>query len=241
MWWDMAPEMREDFEHWHTHEHFPERLGIPGFRRSSRWTSADGGEGIFVLYELEGYNVLSSPAYLARLNAPTPWSTKLMPHHRNMVRGQTRLLATHGAVIARQVLTIRLSPAPGRAESLRAQLDALMAHFAVKPGFAGAHLLQHQTPAIAQTTEQKIRGAADREVDWVLVVCAYDSTALAGLAAADLSASALEKLGAAAGAERGIYELSCSATPADIPCNGSPQACAVGLRAATREPRSEIP
>ena len=48
MWWDMAPEARADFEDWHSHEHFPERLGIPGFRRGSRWCSAAGGEGFFV-------------------------------------------------------------------------------------------------------------------------------------------------------------------------------------------------
>ena len=49
MWWDMSASRRAEFEHWHTHEHFPERLGIPGFNRATRWTSADGDEGIFVM------------------------------------------------------------------------------------------------------------------------------------------------------------------------------------------------
>src|SRR5690242_17099324 len=96
MWWDMSQARRVEFEHWHTHEHFPERLAIPGFRRATRWTSADAGEGIFVLYELADHGVLASSAYLARLNAPTPWSTRLMPEHRNMIRGQCRVLESHG-------------------------------------------------------------------------------------------------------------------------------------------------
>ena len=50
MWWDMALEQREEFEHWHSHEHFPERLGVEGFMRASRWLAADGGERVFVLY-----------------------------------------------------------------------------------------------------------------------------------------------------------------------------------------------
>ena len=54
MWWDMAPALRSEFEDWHSHEHFPERMSIPGFRRGSRWAS-DDGEGFFVLYELEDY------------------------------------------------------------------------------------------------------------------------------------------------------------------------------------------
>ena len=45
MWWDMAPEQRTEFQDWHSHEHFRERLAIPGFRRATRWSAADGGEG----------------------------------------------------------------------------------------------------------------------------------------------------------------------------------------------------
>ena len=43
MWWEVADEWRQEFEDWHTHEHFPERMGVPGFLRGSRWASADGG------------------------------------------------------------------------------------------------------------------------------------------------------------------------------------------------------
>jgi hypothetical protein len=58
MWWDIAPEVRSDFERWHAHEHFPERLAIPGFLRASRWRSSDGGDGTFVLYELADHDVV---------------------------------------------------------------------------------------------------------------------------------------------------------------------------------------
>ena len=125
MWWDMAPEMKAGFEDWHSHEHFPERLGIPGFLRASRWSSASGGEGFFVMYELEAYETLSSPQYLARLNAPTPWSTRLMPHHRNMVRSQCRVLETRGG-LAGQALTLRLSPAAGRDDDVRKFFKSLI-------------------------------------------------------------------------------------------------------------------
>lgn len=103
MWWDTAAEVRADLEHWHADEHFPERLALPGFRRGTRWRSAAEGEGMFVLYELEHHATLSSPEYLARLNAPTPWSTRLMPHHRNMVRNQCHVIASHGGAVARHV------------------------------------------------------------------------------------------------------------------------------------------
>lgn len=216
MWWNMAPDVREDFEDWHTHEHFPERLGVPGFLRGSRWTSAEGGEGIFVLYELDRHEVLSSPEYLARLNAPTPWSTRLMPHHRNMVRTQDRVLHSRGSVIARAALTVRLSPVEGGAGALRAGLQGLIDSVVSTPGISGAHFLRHETPAIAQTTEQKIRGGRDQAADCVLLVCAYDLQVLSALAASKLSAQSLQSLGAGPGQERGIYALSGSATPQDV-------------------------
>jgi hypothetical protein len=63
MWWDIAPAQRIEFEDWHSHEHFPERLSLPGFLRGSRWSSAN--EGVFVMYELETYDTLTSPCYLS--------------------------------------------------------------------------------------------------------------------------------------------------------------------------------
>lgn len=215
MWWDMAPEMRAEFEHWHSHEHFLERLALPGFLRASRWSDADGGAGFFILYELEAHGALSSPEYLASLNAPTPWSTRLMPHHRNMVRSQTRVLHSHGAGVARHALTLRLSPREGEAQRLQDALRALIEDLPLRAGLAGAHLLRTETPAIAPTTEQKIRGNADRSADWVFVVTGYELAVLRQLAAEALSADVLAALGAAPGAVAGWYGLSLSMTRGD--------------------------
>lgn len=216
MWWDMSAARRAEFEHWHTHEHFPERLAIPGFRRATRWTAADGGEGVFVMYELADHDVLSSPAYLARLNAPTPWSTKLMPEHRNMVRSQCRILESRGVGTARNALTIRLSPAHGRDERLRAALRDLAGDVARRAGLAGLHLLRHETPAIAPTEEQRIRGNADRDADWVLIACGYERDTLESLSSRELGRESLLEMGATPESARGLYALSCSATAADM-------------------------
>jgi hypothetical protein len=53
MWWKVHPGQWLEFSDWHSHEHFPERMSIPGFRRGSRWTSSREAGGFFVLYELE--------------------------------------------------------------------------------------------------------------------------------------------------------------------------------------------
>lgn len=216
MWWDVSVQARPEFEHWHAHEHFPERLAIPGFRRASRWACADGGDAVFVAYELADHAVLASAPYVARLNAPSPWSTRMMPVHRHMVRSQCLVLHSQGAFTARHALTVRLSPAEGAAEPLQRGLADLATSIVQRPGLVGLHLLRHQAPALATTQEQKIRGNADRVADWVLVACGYDSTALRALANAELGEQGLLALGAAPGSERHLYGLAYSATPGDI-------------------------
>jgi hypothetical protein len=207
MWWDMAPDQREEFERWHTQEHFPERLALPGFLRASRWADANGGEGFFVLYELATYEALVSPEYLARLNAPSPWSQKMMPHHRHMVRSPCRVLHRCGSVVAGHALTVRLSPAQGAERALSGHLIALARSLAKRPGLAGAHLLQTELPAIAPTTEQKIRGNADQAADWIFIVAADDLQTLSSLSHHALCASVLEGAGAATGLWSASYRL----------------------------------
>ena len=158
---ESPPEQRSEFGDWDSHEHFPERMSIPGFRRGSRWTSTLEAEGFFVLYELEQYETLMSKGYLDRLNAPTQWSTKMMPHHLSMVRSQCRVAASFGGGVATSLATIRLSPDAGRETDLKTVLVEILRELAPKPGLTGAQLLLTDTPKTSSpTTEQQIRGAA---------------------------------------------------------------------------------
>ena len=212
MWWDIAPEVREEFEHWHSHEHFPERLALPGFRRASRWADPAGGEVFFVLYELDTYEALVSPEYLARLNAPSDGSQRMMPHHRHMVRSPCRILESRGAFLAGHAITLRFSPAASSEERLRRHLGSLVQELPGRPGFVGAHLLQTDPTAIAATTEQRIRGRADRAADWIFVAQAYESQTLPGVAQGDLSPAALHAAGAAASVVTRMHVLRHSMT-----------------------------
>lgn len=215
MWWDVTSDIRGEFEDWHSHEHYRERLGIPGFLRANRWSQTDGGEGVFQMYELEDYEVVTSNAYLERLNAPTPWSTKMMPHHRNMVRSQCRVLETGGGSVARHALTVRFSSVAGKEEALRKSLRSLIQQLVVRPGCVGGHVLRHETPAIAMTKEQIIRGG-DRTADWVFLAMGYEEQALQQLAQTNLSQEAMVQRGAQTGVESMLYTLSYSTTPAGI-------------------------
>src|SRR5512146_1774045 len=91
---DIVEEAIAEHDDWHTHEHLPERLAIPGFLRGTRWMSVTGEPSYFVLYEVAGLATLTGGPYLHRLNDPTPWSRKMMPHHLNMVRSLCQVRAS---------------------------------------------------------------------------------------------------------------------------------------------------
>lgn len=172
IWCDVAAEVREEFDHWHAHEHMPERLSIPGFLRGSRWVSEDGG-GYFILYEVESESTLTSAAYLERLNSPTPWSRRMMPHHRNMVRGLCRVEASSGRALGQALLAVRSWNAT--------TLD--LAALAARKGIVAAHLLRSIGEPPPQTTEQKLRGG-DASPDVVALVSGYNTAAVAAAAVA---------------------------------------------------------
>jgi hypothetical protein len=201
MWWDIQPAQRAEFEHWHSHEHFPERLSISGFRRGTRWANAQGGEGYFVIYELATYDTLTSPQYLERLNNPTPWSQKMMPHHRHMIRSQCRVIESAGAGVSGFALTLRFPQLPDEVASGR--FVRQLGELPLQPGIVGAHLLHTQTPAAAQTTEQKIRGG-DAVADWIVLATGYDAKLLEALAQSFPAARA------------DLFRLSHTMTPADL-------------------------
>ena len=97
IWSDVELEEETDYLHWLTREHTSERLGVDGFLRVRVYRSLEAGvRRYFIHYELRSPDVLGSEAYLARLNAPTPWSQRIMPILGNFVRGGGRVLARAG-------------------------------------------------------------------------------------------------------------------------------------------------
>jgi hypothetical protein len=114
-------------------------------------------------------------------------------------------------------MTVRLAPVSDGAVRLSSALIELAGKLARHPGLTGVHLLRHETPAISQTTEQKIRGTPDDVADFVLLATAYERGPLGALEAGLLADKALQEMGASADSvTRGIYSISHSAVPTDV-------------------------
>lgn len=183
---DVVEDAIAEHDDWHTHEHLPERLSIPGFLRGTRWVSLHTKPRYFVMYEVDRLATLKSEAYVERLNHPSPWTSKMMQSYRGMTRGLCSVSGSSGLGMGQVGLLVRLRPEAGVESSLRRWLlDDVLPQLPSKRGLGSAHLFEAAlTPDM--TNEQRIRGA-DAGVDWALLVTGYDEDALTTLMHADLS------------------------------------------------------
>jgi hypothetical protein len=213
LWYDIVAEQVAEHDEWHTRQHFPERVSIPGFLRAQRWVSRSPGPRYFVVYEVADIEVLSSAAYNERLNHPTAWTATMMPHFRGMVRGFCHVESAHGTVLGATGLAVRYAPEPGRSEELQRWLEHTLApDLMQRRGVCSIHGLRSgRMPEM--TAEQRMRGR-DASVDRVLFVTGHGADAMDALAANELSPDALEGHGAAPGAAISSVNLACLAMAA---------------------------
>jgi hypothetical protein len=125
IWSDVEPKHLADYRHWLTREHTTERVTTKGFLASRvfRLMHSDLNR-FFILYELEAPEVLDGPAYLARLNAPTPWSQRIMPLLGNFIRGGGVMAARAGRGEGSTVVALRLENLPKDPARLAADIVA---------------------------------------------------------------------------------------------------------------------
>ncbi len=135
IWSDVEPRHLTDYRHWLTREHTTERVTTQGFLASRvfRLLHSDLNR-FFILYELEAPDVLDGPAYLARLNAPTPWSKRIMPLLGNFIRGGGMMAARAGRGEGSTVGALRLEHLPKDSNRLAGDVAALDGIAAVQIG-----------------------------------------------------------------------------------------------------------
>ena len=153
IWSDLAPSDETDWMHWITREHAAERVGIEGFLACRIFRAlGTAANRYFILYELEQPEIVGSPQYLARLNAPTPWSQRTMPRLQNFARGGGRIVASAGIGLGGVLAVLQLDTRP---EWDAAALTAELSQF---DRIAAARvLLTDQAQTSIQTREKGMR------------------------------------------------------------------------------------
>jgi hypothetical protein len=193
VWTDIDPALEADFNEWYWREHLPERLAVPGFRYGRRYRAIAGSPRYFACYELDGIEILASPAYLARLNQPTSWTERVMRGFRNTVRAGFEIAASRGEVSGAVLLSLRLSPRADKAAEFDSHLrETLLPALQARPGIVRAQHWRARPIAAPQTVEASLRGAADTSSDGAVIIEAATTEDLAA-AERDLAASPLAR------------------------------------------------
>jgi hypothetical protein len=128
IWNDFDPGRLLEYEHWHTLEHVPERVWVPGMVGGRRYRAV--GQSVpryLTLYELETLDVLERAEYVDLVVRPTPWSASMRPSFSNFQRHPCEILADSGVGNGGKLAVIRTSCATSLSPAaLRSFADNLL-------------------------------------------------------------------------------------------------------------------
>lgn len=172
IWNDIVPESRDNFLAWHSREHIPERVAIPGFLRGQRWFGESSAPQYLTIYATGDTSVLTSPAYIERLNNPTPWTRQSVADFRNTSRAAGSLLWQSSDASGGAILSARFDLATSRAHALADTWSQGLLHaLAQQPGVARVRLIASAVSASQlQTAERAVRSGDLREPPLILLI-----------------------------------------------------------------------
>ena len=202
IWNDCSPGREADFEEWYQHEHFHERIAVPGFLLGRRYEVVSGRPRYFCFYLTQSLDILKSAAYLERLDNPTPQTRRIMSDaFRDMSRTVCHRTLRLGAMRGAAAITVRFGSRPDPA-ALKTIIEGLMHDKAVACGEIWSAI---DANAIPVSEEERLRGG-DRKIAGCLFVETL-RVAEAEKIAVDLSAKY-------PATEIGVYRLLCEISPA---------------------------
>jgi len=180
IWHNVAPDIQSDYNHWHCSEHMLERVGIDGFLRGRRYDAINGKPQFFHFYETTTLAVLTSPAYMQRLNNPTPWTQRIGPNIENNNRTLSQVVHSVGCGVGAAILTIRMVAKHDREiDFFRWVSQELFPFINKEPGVVAAYLLKGDKQASETETEEKaMREKPDEVTDWIIFIESIDEKTL---------------------------------------------------------------
>lgn len=162
---NVAAGREADFEFWFQHEHLAERLGVPGFLLGRRYEATSGHLRFFNYYLAESAEVFGSPAYLARLNDPTPMTRTVMSGiFKDMNRTVCDLVWQSGRIHGAAALVVRFSSPPELS-----QLTSVGNKLLENPAVARVEIWSATQAALPISQEERLRGG-DRKIAGCLFV-----------------------------------------------------------------------
>ena len=208
-WNNVAPENRPAYDAWHCHEHMAGRLTIPGFLRGRRYIAAvpDQARSFLTMYEVENLEVLTSDAYFAKANSPSPLTQRTSPVVRDAVRGLSRVRASMGPAMGGMALTLRFDPQPGHEAALEKFLtQSALPQIAQRVDIAGVPLMVADKAASAVVPVER-HNRPTQIPNWIVMIEGFTLAAIHNAGKTVLPDSVLVANGCTGMIERDSYAL----------------------------------
>jgi hypothetical protein len=179
LWVEIDPGDETDYVFWLTRDHMPERMEVPGFISARYYRSTLRNDSHFlVIYETENLAVLSSAAYLDRLDHPSPITRQMMPKLRRVVRGAGRLTWSQGGPGRSAVVAASRVQAEIPQWSDPTARHALIASLSDAPRISSAAWMAVDPAATDIMTREKRMRTQDESFRHALLIEATDERAL---------------------------------------------------------------
>ena len=151
--------------------------------------------------------MLGGPDYLARLNAPTPWTREVVASFRNVARSICRVIYSGGIGQGGVMLTLRFDV---EADAHVPMADAFCKHLLPplldRVGIAGVHLcIADEAVSRIETAEKKARADATAVPAWIVLIEGISAPAVGG--AAEVLEAAMRSHGLDGAPDKSVYQL----------------------------------
>ena len=183
-WGGIVQDIEIEYNEWHSKEHMPERISLPGFLRGLRAVGIPGtnlNHKYFMMYEVERKEVFTSTKYLKRLNNPTEWTKKILSNYLSPSRTICSVISSKSIGVGGYLATIRFL---GERVSNNHSVEKLKS-FAPKIlkliGVTGMHVILGDSSYGQMNTEEKkyrsSQGLSDQIVSQAIIIegLNYDS------------------------------------------------------------------
>ena len=171
--------LQPEYEAWHTFEHVPERVGLPGFVEARRYrslTRSPKASDYFTCYWLKTVDALNSPQYREVFAHPTPWSARMRTELRDFLRLPCTLGGAYGQSTASRLASVHLR---GDASAFARLVSRELAHRVDRAELVCAHWGRAvQTEAIPIANRAARQAPSGPGSDFVVMLQGLDADAL---------------------------------------------------------------
>ena len=170
-WGGILPDKETNYNEWHSKEHMPERISLPGFLRGYRAVGIDGTEinhKYFMMYEAEKKEIFVSKEYLERLNNPTKWTKEILSSYLSPSRTICSVISTKSIGLGGFILTIRFLDKNIQNQHYVERLKLLTREVTDFQGITGMHVLLGDSSYGQMNTEEKKHRSSQGKNDQII-------------------------------------------------------------------------